>query len=370
MSNKVRIGLLGLGFGAEFIPIYQAHPNAELVAVGQRSEDSLNRMADHFGIEGRYTSLDAMLEDENIDAIHLNSPIQEHADQTVKVLDAGKHVACTVPMATSIEDCWRIVDAQQRSGRTYMMMETAVYTREFLYARSLLDGGDLGRIQFLRGAHMQEMAGWPAYWRELPPMHYATHAVAPLLALAGAEAESVTCVGSGSVRRDDGSGGPSFAVQSALFKLRESDLAMEVTRSLYDVAREYVESFDVYGSKMTYEWQQLEREDPVVFTGEQGNRARVPDFAHLLPEQIRQYTIRGVYDEAENHHLSFTQGSGHGGSHPHLAHEFASAIIEGRKPLPDVFTSANWTAAGIAAHESSMTGKPALIPSFQEGRRG
>jgi predicted dehydrogenase len=85
-----------------------------------------------------------MLEDENIDAIHLNSPIQEHADQTVKVLDAGKHVACTVPMATSIEDCWRIVDAQQRSGRTYMMMETAVYTREFLYARSLLDKGGPG----------------------------------------------------------------------------------------------------------------------------------------------------------------------------------------------------------------------------------
>ncbi|MBN9140377.1 MAG: Gfo/Idh/MocA family oxidoreductase [Micrococcales bacterium] len=365
MSRKLRIGIVGLGFGAEFIPIYQAHPEAELVAVCQRSEDQLNRVADHFGVERRYTSLESMLDDDSIDAIHINSPIGVHAEQSVRALEAGKHVACTVPMATSLEDIARIVDAQRRSGRHYMMMETAVYTREFLYARELLETGKLGRIQFLRGAHMQEMAGWPAYWRELPPMHYATHAVSPLLALAGAEADRVVCFGSGRVRRDDGSGGPPFAVQTALFQLRDSDLAMEVTRSLYDVAREYVESFDVYGSLMSYEWQQLEREDPVVFVGEEGERVTVPDFAHLLPEEIQEFTRHGVYDAGDNAHLSFVQGSGHGGSHPHLAHEFITAVLDDRPPFPDVFTSANWTAAGIAAHESSITGRDVRLPDYR-----
>ena len=362
MTRKIRIGIVGLGFGAEFIPIYQAYPDAELVAVSQRSHDQLNRVADHFGVERRYSDYEEMLQDPDIDAIHVNTPIGFHADQSVAALDAGKHVACTVPMAVSLEDCDRVVDAQRRSGKHYMMMETAVYTREFLYAQELVRSGRLGRIQFLRGAHMQEMAGWPDYWRELPPMHYATHAVAPLLALAGAQADRVTCVGSGSVRRDDGSGGPPFAVQSALFSLRDSDLAMEVTRSLYDVAREYVESFDVYGSETSYEWQQLEREDPVVFTGERGERVTVPDYAHLLPEEIRAFTTRGVYDAEENHHLSFTQGSGHGGSHPHLAHEFLSAILEDRPPVPDAVTAANWTAAGICAHESAMTGREVALP--------
>jgi hypothetical protein len=60
--------------------------------------------------------------------------------------------------------------------------------------------------------------------------------------------------------------------------VRGTDLAMEVTRSLYDVAREYVESFDIYGSAMSYEWQQLEREDPVVFAGDNGARVKIPDF--------------------------------------------------------------------------------------------
>ncbi|HEY5224478.1 MAG TPA: Gfo/Idh/MocA family oxidoreductase [Microbacteriaceae bacterium] len=369
MSQKIRIGIVGLGFGAEFIPIYQAHPDSELVAVCQRSEKDLNRIADHFGIAGRYTSYDAMLRDPDIDAIHINTPIDSHANHAVAALKAGKHVACTVPMAVSIKDCQRVARAQEESGKSYMMMETSVYTREFLYAKDLVDSGKFGRIQFLRGAHIQEMAGWPDYWKELPPMHYATHAVSPLLALAGHEAHSVRGFGSGRVNRELLSGAPNFAVESALFSLRDSDIAMEVTRSLYDVAREYVESFDVYGERMSYEWQQLETEQPVVFTGEDGQRVDVPDYADRLPAEIREFTTHGVYDSTENQHLSFIQGSGHGGSHPHLAHEFISSLVEGRPPFPDVYASANWTAAGISAHESALNGVEIEIPIFASSRR-
>jgi predicted dehydrogenase len=214
---------------------------------------------------------------------------------------------------------------------------------------------------------MQEMAGWPDYWLDLPPMHYATHAVGPLLALAGREAASVRCLGSGRVARE-GAKPPAFAVESALFRLRDSDLAMEVTRSLFDVAREYIESFDLYGEHMSYEWQRLEHDSPVVFRGEQGETVEIPDFAHLLPEEIREYTTKGVYDSTENQHLSFTQGSGHGGSHPHMAHEFVTSILEERAPFPDVYASANWTAAGICAHESAVSGQEIELPVF--GREG
>jgi predicted dehydrogenase len=369
MSKKIRIGIVGLGFGAEFIPIYQAHPNAELVAVSQRSEKQLNDIADHFGISGRYTDYNAMLRDPDIDAIHINTPIGSHADHAVAALNAGKHVACTVPMAVTIEDLRRVVRAKEESGKSYMMMETSVYTREFFYAQELMRSGQLGRIQFLRGAHIQEMAGWPDYWKELPPMHYATHAVSPLLALAGREARSVRAFGSGRVNRELASGLPNFAVESALFSLRDSDLAMEVTRSLYDVAREYVESFDVYGEHMTYEWQQLEAEQPVVFAGEKGNRVEVPDYAARLPEEIREFTTHGVYDSTQNQHLSFIQGSGHGGSHPHLAHEFICSLLEDRPPFPDVYASANWTAAGICAHESALRGVEIDIPDFAASLR-
>ena len=66
-----------------------------------------------------------------------------------------------------------------------MMMETVVYSREYLFVKELYDKGELGRIQFLRGSHQQDMDGWPDYWPGLPPMHYATHCVSPCLALLG-----------------------------------------------------------------------------------------------------------------------------------------------------------------------------------------
>ena len=65
--------------------------------------------------------------------------------------------------------------------------------------KEMFENGDLGRIQFLRAAHQQEMAGWPGYWEGLPPMHYATHCVGPCLGLPDKLAEFVSCLGSGRI---------------------------------------------------------------------------------------------------------------------------------------------------------------------------
>lgn len=365
MMHKVRIAIAGLGFGSEFIPIYQAHPDADLVAVCQRTEEKLHKTADAFGVPGRYTSFEAMLADPNIDAVHINTPIPDHADQTIKALAAGKHVACTVPMATTLDECRSIVRAVRQTGLSYMMMETVVYSREFLHVLSLLQDGTLGRVQFLRGAHYQEMAGWPGYWEGLPPMHYATHAVSPVLALAGALAESVVCQGSGRISDElTGHYGSPFAVESALLKLRNSPVAAEVARSLFQTAHQYAESFTVFGEHATFEWEQTRDSGHVLHVGEEPRRIEIPDFAHLLPAQIAPFTTRGVYD-ADNEHLSFVQGAGHGGSHPHLAHEFVRSIVEERPARIDAVTAANWTAVGICAHQSAMAGGARVeVPDF------
>lgn len=367
MAEKINMAIVGLGFGAEFIPIYQKHPHTRMYAVCQRTKAKLDQIGKAFGIEKRYADFNELINDDNVDAVHLNSPIHLHALQTIAALKAGKHVACTVPMATTVEECREIARAQKASGKKYMMMETTVYSREFLYVKELRDSGELGRIQFLRAAHHQEMAGWPGYWEGLPPMHYATHCVGPCLALAQKEADYVSCLGSGRIAEKlVAKYGSPFAVETCHIKLRDSDLSAEIARSLFETARQYVESFDVYGSKMSYEWQQVEEDEPVVFTGETPRRVKVPDYARLLPEPIRPFTQKGVYDSEENQHLSFKQGSGHGGSHPHLAHEFVMSIVQNREPFPNAPQSANWTSVGILAHESAMKGGQILkLPDFK-----
>ena len=90
---------------------------------------------------------------------------------------------------------------------------------------------------------------------------------------------------------------------------------------------------------------------------------KVPDYAHLLPEPIRQFTQPAAIQDAE--HLSFLQGGGHGGCHPHLVHAFLMAVLGEQPALPDAETSANWTMVGICAHESAMKGGDrVVIPTF------
>ena len=366
MGKKVRVAIVGLGFGAEFIPIYQDHPNAEMAAICQRTREKLDEVGDTFKVDQRYTSYEELLKNPDIDAIHINTPIPFHAEQSIAALNAGKHVACTVPAATTLEELQRIVDAQRASGRKYMMMETVVYSREYLFLKNLKERGELGKIQFLRGSHQQEMAGWPGYWEGLPPMHYATHCVSPCLALAGNLAEYVSCFGSGEISKElTQKYGSPFAVESALVKIKDSALSFEVTRSLFETSREYIESFDVYGSRKSFEWKQLEAGKHIMFEGEDGKEIEIPDAADLLPPEIRKYTTKGVYDNDDNQHLSFIQGSGHGGSHPHLAHEFIMSIVEDREPYPNAEQSANWTATGLCAHQSAMAGgKIVQLPVF------
>ena len=135
MTKKVKVAMIGLGFGAEFIPIYQRHPHAEVVAVCRRNEAEMQAVADRFGIAKRYTDYAKVLEDPEVDFVHINSPIPDHAWMSLQALKAGKHVMCTVPMATTIEECDQICEAVASTGKKYMMAETVVYSREFLFLK-------------------------------------------------------------------------------------------------------------------------------------------------------------------------------------------------------------------------------------------
>jgi predicted dehydrogenase len=357
-QSKLNVGIVGLEFGAEFIPIYQRHPDANMYAICQRTRQHLDEVGDQFGVDIRYTDYEEMLRDPDIDVVHINTPLQHHADHVVAALEAGKHVGCTIPMATSVEDCKRIVDAQAKTGLVYMMMETVVYSREFLFIRQQYEEGALGKIQFVRSSHQQDMTGWPSYWDGMPPMLNATHAISPTLALGGNEAEYVECLGSGTVfERMHAQYGSPFAIESTHIKFKDSDVGAEVTRHLWAVARQYRESFDVYGSIRAFEWTQVEGEQHVMHLGEKPSRITIPDFAHLLPEPIRLFTTGGVYtDEGDSAHRSFVQGGGHGGSHPHLANRLVMSVLGKEEPYPNAVQAANITCSGILSHESALKG--------------
>ena len=132
-KKQLNVAIIGLGFGAEFIPIYQKHAEANLLAICRRNKKELDRIGDACGIAKRYTRFEDVLADPEVDFVHINSPIPDHAWMSIEALKAGKHVMCTVPMATTIEECQQICELVQQTGLKYMMAETVVYSREFLF---------------------------------------------------------------------------------------------------------------------------------------------------------------------------------------------------------------------------------------------
>ena len=79
-DKKVRVAIVGLGFGAEFIPIYQAHPNAEMYAICRRNKAELDRVRRAVRHpETRSPTTTSCSKDPNVDAVHINSPIPDHA---------------------------------------------------------------------------------------------------------------------------------------------------------------------------------------------------------------------------------------------------------------------------------------------------
>ena len=347
--HKINIAIIGLGFGECFAEIYAAHPDVGRLIVCDVQKELCLRLQKRLPGVRICDTFEDVLNDPTIDAVHIATPIPLHGEQSLRVLKSGKHCAAAVPMAIDLREAEAIAAAAKETNKTYMLMETSLYTSRFLHVQDLLRAGAFGRIQFLSGAHYQDMENWPPYWKGLPPMWYGTHAAAPLLALADSPAKSVYCMGSGTMDASlQAQYGNPYPVECALIEF-ENGIKAAVTRSLFETARQYSESFNLYGSEASFEWEQIEGEDPVLFryteksaTGlgkkTETRRITIPSFASRLPSPLQKFA-----------------DGGHGGSHPFLVNEFISAILTGKPPRENENFSLRLTKLLLAAHDSALS---------------
>lgn len=377
MSRGITIAVVGLGFGQEFVPIYLSHPAVSDVVLVEPDAERRASLAAAYGVGSGYADLADALTDPAIDAVHILAPVFLHADMAVAALDAGKHVACAVPMATTIEDLERIIEAEDRAGKNYMMMETTVFAREFFAVQAMMDVGEFGALTLYRGVHIQNLDGFPTYWQGFPPMHYLTHALSPLLALTDTSVASVRCLGAGTLpaSRRTGNFDNDFPSEVGLFTLHGRDVVADITMSFFQTARAYIEGFSLYGESLGVEWPIDNEGDLTVHTmsdplpERRGNHVRTssfspPDRPDLLPEELAAF-VRETDIQLPGMPRPVHVRADHGGSHPHLVHEFISSISEGRPSRIGARRSAQWTAPGISAHESAMAGGVSVdVPRF------
>jgi predicted dehydrogenase len=152
MSDALRVGVVGLGYwGPNLARNFHGLPDAELVWCCDASGAARERVAPMVPGAKMTERFEDLLEDESLDAVVLATPVPTHAELAVRVLEAGKHCFVEKPLAQSVADAQRAVDAADRTGRTLMVGHLLEYHPGVQKLKELADNGELGDIHYIYG---------------------------------------------------------------------------------------------------------------------------------------------------------------------------------------------------------------------------
>ncbi len=151
-EKKIRFGLIGAGSIAIYrhAPELDAHPDAEILAICDIRRDRAEALAEEYGVEDIYTDYQDILKRKDIDAVVVAVPNRYHAPMTIDALNAGKHVLCEKPMATSLADARAMIEASKKTGRKLMIGHNQRLMAPHIKAKEILDSGVLGRVLTFR----------------------------------------------------------------------------------------------------------------------------------------------------------------------------------------------------------------------------
>lgn len=164
----MRWGIIGAGeiAGRAMGPALNQAAGTRLAAVYSRSLDRARSFAGRFNAEKAYDSLEKMLRDPELDAVYIATPNSLHAAQTVQAAEAGKHVLCEKPMAMTVRDAERMIEACDRNRVKLAVVYQNRYHPAHFEARRHIQSGALGDIDFAsaqlcRGfARGEHWSGW------------------------------------------------------------------------------------------------------------------------------------------------------------------------------------------------------------------
>lgn len=150
MSN-VKVAVIGCGSIAKYrhLPEYQAQPNVDILALCDAVKERVQEMAQIYDATP-YTNYKDLLKDKEIQAVSICTPNVFHAPMAIEALQAGKHVLCEKPMATTMADAKRMNEAASQSGRILMIGHNQRFVPSHQKARKMIEAGDLGKIYSFR----------------------------------------------------------------------------------------------------------------------------------------------------------------------------------------------------------------------------
>jgi predicted dehydrogenase len=322
------------------------------------------------------TRYEDVLADGSVDAVALTVRCAEQGALAAQALEAGKHVCAEVPAAHTLEDCWRIVLAAERSGKVYFLAEQTRYWGFVAAWRDLVAQGQLGQITLVEGQYFHyyvekqhqdpisgafygpEAAGAhpeavPTWLQAMPPIHYLPHELSPLLYVLDDRVTEVTAMSTRS---------PSYAHP----ELTQPDMQVALMKTAKDAILRLATSFAQPHPHQNYHWYQV-----LGTAGRVEWRRTGRDLPKLWLANGQMHDLADVdWRTQRTDAPPEARGSGHGDADHYVAAAFRAAVLAGTPSGFDVYQAVETAAPAILAAESIAQGTRLLaVPDFRPGPR-
>lgn len=394
MSCKVRLGIVGLGArGMGLLElVYLQHPDVEFPVVCDVYEDRCKAAADLIEKTGRprpdmVQDYRELLERADIEGVILCTSWEHHIDLCIAFMEAGKYVGCEVGGAHSIRDCWRLVEAYERTKVPVMLLENCVYGRNEMMIAHMVQQGVLGRVVHCEGGYRHDLREEIAFGKEnrhyrlLNYIHrngenYPTHELGPIARVLninrGNRMISLTSVASKAFgmkeyikehKADDAElMNTEFAQGDVVTTIITCANGETITLTLdTTLPRYYSRGFYIQGTKGMY----CEDNDSLFLEGEEHAKDHFEWKKHW--GNVEEY--RGKYEHPVwKKYLAEGVKAGHDGMDWLVFCDFVESVRNKTETPIDVYDMAAWMCITTLSEESvAMGGHPVAIPDFTSG---
>jgi predicted dehydrogenase len=344
----IRLGIIGMGLHnmASTLTLLKDAPDLryQITAICAIPETAIKECAEVFGVPFWTTDYRELVARPDVDVVCVFSPDHLHAEHCMAALEQGKHVVCTKPMVTRLEDACRLVDMVRQTGLKFLVGQTMRFDRQFMNAKALYDRGDLGSLIALESFYLHDLR--PVYeatpWRKTIPQDLmfggCVHSIDVIRAFGG-DVETVHAVA------NQGGLTEGYPIQDNFFlNLKFKSGVIGRVSGLYGIVHPPTPmmQFNIYGTRGS-----LQSE----FTDNEPGQVKV--VFDDLPAH-RPYT--STFDAERD-----TSAYGHGATVTRYMRHFQDCLDHDLTPCPGVIDGAKSVAVGVAAWESVRTGQAAKV---------
>lgn len=378
-KGPVRVGIVGMGLrGQSYVRSAQLVRDCQVVAVCDKIEALAQRgreQAPDSDIQC-YTDLGKMLKDASVDAVFVVVEPENNAEVVCQALEAGKHVLAEVPLALSIEDCWRVVLSVEKTGLKFQLGEQVRYSAWVQAWKKMVAEGTLGKPLYAEGQYLHGV-GPDRYWHDAETgeritfeeaktrkahksrfwnlrhaIYYLPHELSPLLHILDDRVVRVTGMGTRpqSYRHE---WFPQSDIEVALMHTEKDTVLRMLTGFIVETLVGSEHSCRLIGTQGWVEQGRTRSEKGKVWLAD-----------HFLADKMdTEWQFANYWDAPPE-----AKRSGHGGRDYYPLATFVTSVKDDSEPAMDVYKAAETAAPAILAAESIERENVCLaVPDFRPG---